>query len=73
MGTVNRSIAEQIAKGAFKGDRPVKIVRYLNIFDRGEAFGVVHKGENLMRYEEGGACINPQVWWTKDGGRTEVV
>jgi hypothetical protein len=72
MGTVDRKIAERIVAGEFKSDGCVKIVKYKNMFDGGEAFGACCRGEDLMRYERGGACIDPQVWWTEEGGRTEV-
>lgn len=72
MVTVNRKHAEEIAAGMYAEDHPVKIVKYNNQFNGAEAFGVVLSGMNLMSYENSPACRNPQVWWTREGGRTDV-
>ena len=57
-------IEEIIANdGYYEGDpRVVKIVKYQNMFNGGDAWGLVYETDgDPMRYERGGACINPKV------------
>jgi hypothetical protein len=70
MGTINRQIAEEIAAGKYKEDRPTKIVTYNNMFDGEKSFAVVCEREDQQRYEKSPACSNVKVWWTKENGRT---
>lgn len=41
----------------------VKVVEYNNMFDGRVAYGLVYRGENMMRYEQSPACRNPRVIW----------
>lgn len=65
MGTINdqETVAAIIAgNGHYLGDpQVVKIVQYTNAFNAGISFGLIYKGEDPMRYEQGGAIINPRV------------
>lgn len=68
MATVSKEIADNIIAndGYYEGDRSsegdprvVRIVRYNNMFDGGEAFGLIYAGEDLDRYHNAAACHNP--------------
>lgn len=66
MATVNsREIVDAIiaGDGHYEGDpRVVKIVQYNNQFDGGIAYGLVYESDgDYMRYERGGAILNPKV------------
>lgn len=41
----------------------VKIVAYNNMFNGGEAWGIIYEGEDLMRYHNSPACHNPKTIW----------
>lgn len=50
--------------GRYGGDpQVVKIVRYNNMFDGKLAWGLIYKGEDLMRYHNSAACLNPKTVW----------
>jgi hypothetical protein len=68
MATVDRTTAEKIVAGKFKGDKPNRIVRYNNIFDGGEAFGVTFGGQDKHTYFDSGACLNPVIYWDIEDG-----
>ena len=41
----------------------VKIVAYSNMFNGGEAWGLIYEGEDPMRYHNAPACHHPQTIW----------
>ena len=70
MSSVSRSIAEQVVEGKFRSDKPIRSYRYENIFDGGETFKIVFKGQE--RFDPN--CIaghNITLWWTLAGGLTK--
>ena len=67
MATINsREIIDEIiaADGRYEGDpQVIKIVAYRNMFNGGEAFGIIYEGEDPMRYHNAPACKSPQTIW----------
>ena len=63
MATINsREAVEKIIEnnGNFLDDPPVvKIVKYKNSFDGGDAYGLIYEGEDLYRYENSPFVNNP--------------
>lgn len=63
MTTVSKAIADEIVKGDgyYPGDhmQVVRIVKYQNQFDGGDAYGLIYRGKNLQRYHQSPACHNP--------------
>jgi hypothetical protein len=43
--------------------RVVKVVAYNNMFNGGEAWGLIYEHEDLNRYHDSPACRNPQTIW----------
>jgi len=69
MATVNsREIVDEIiaGNGHYEGDpQVIKIVKYQNMFNGGDAYGLVYETDgDVNRYENSAACINPQVIWS---------
>lgn len=63
--TSRHIIDEIIADDGKYMDDPlvVKIVEYSNMFNGGLAWGIIYAHEDLNRYHESGACINPHTIW----------
>lgn len=62
-GTVGKEIVEHlIANGGRYDDDPVvvRIVEYNNQFDGGLAWGLIYRGEDIERYHNSPACLNPR-------------
>jgi hypothetical protein len=68
MSTVGKSIADKIVAGEYKSDKPTRIVKYQNMFDGGDAYGVTFKPQNKDTYLTAGACRNPQIYWDIEDG-----
>jgi hypothetical protein len=68
MGTISKTIADEIIAGGYAEDGIVKIVTYNNQFDGALTYACVHRRENINRYEESSACRNVQTIWTEKGG-----
>ena len=71
MSTVSREIAERIAAGEFDSDNPTAIVKYTNRWSY-SSYGVIFSERFPEQYAPSPFVRNPQVWWTKEGGRTGV-
>jgi hypothetical protein len=73
MSTVSKTIADNIIahNGYYDGDtsesRCIRIVKYQNMFNDEDAYGVISQGESLNRYHESAACNNPVIYW--EGGK----
>ncbi len=65
MGTVSKQIADDIIKGLYDEDRPLKIVKYTNMFDGGDSYGVINYGDDLNKYAESEFVRNPTLYWEK--------
>jgi hypothetical protein len=67
MATITQKeiIEEIIANNGRYMDDPlvVKIVSYSNMFNGGEAWGIIYEHEDPMRYHKSPACHNPQTIW----------
>lgn len=69
MATItDKSIVDRIIEGngIYPGDEDmpiVKIVKYQNAFNGGDAYGLIYKGESLDRYTETVFVINPKTIW----------
>jgi hypothetical protein len=69
MSTVGKETADRIVAGEFKGDKPTRIVKYQNMFDGGEAYGVTFGKQSKETYLNGtGACLNPKIYWDIEDG-----
>jgi hypothetical protein len=68
MSTVGKDTADKIVAGEFKGDRPTRIVKYQNIFNGGDAYGVTFDKQDKDTYLFAGACLNPQIYWDVEDG-----
>lgn len=67
MATVSKKIADEVVagNGYYPGDytRVVKIVKYSNMFDGGDAYGLVYENEPIMMYENSPAVRNLEIYW----------
>jgi len=67
MATItSKEIVDDIiaADGRYMGDpQVVKVVEYSNMFNGGQAWGIIYEGEDPMRYHNAPACHNPQTIW----------
>jgi|SRR6516162_1920001 hypothetical protein len=71
-----RHIVDEIieANGEYGSDEEgwdipvIKIVEYNNQFNGGIAWGLIYEGEDPMRYERGGAILNPRVIFERKVG-----
>lgn len=70
MSTVNKRIADEciLHDGLYPGDhkRVVKVVKYQNMFDGSDAFGLIYEDENPNRYAPSSSVINPVTYWEYD-------
>jgi hypothetical protein len=66
--TSKHIIDEIIADNGKYEDDPlvVKIVEYSNMFNGELAWGIIYAHEDLNRYHESSACINPKTIWEHD-------
>ena len=64
MGTINKTIADDVIAGKYNKDRPVKIVKYTNAWG-GEAYGLICKGQSLDLYSASDFVHNPETYWEK--------
>jgi hypothetical protein len=66
MGTVTKKIADEIIAGKYKEDgMPTKIVKYTNMFDGGDSYGVVYDDDDQDKYHASPSVINPSDYWTR--------
>lgn len=65
MGTISKRIADEVIAGKYEEDEPVKIVKYTNIFDGSDSYGLICKGEPLNKYQASPFVINPVTYWEK--------
>jgi len=79
VSTVDRVTAEKIAAGQYKQDHPAAILFYHNMFNGGEAFKVLFSRKPLdvaTVVREGCRIATdgrpPRLWWSREGGRTDV-
>ncbi len=67
MSTVSKRIADEIIlrDGLFPGDhiRVVKVVKYQNMFDNGDAYGLVYENQNPNAYRASPSVIDPVTYW----------
>lgn len=63
MGTISKEIADDVIKGLYEDDEPKMIVKYSNMFDGGEAYGLICGRQPLDTYRETEFVINPTVYW----------
>ena len=66
MGTISKKIADEVIAGKYDDDEPVKIVKYNNMFDGAECYGLICEGDDLDRYHESEFVRNPTVYWEKN-------
>ena len=64
MGTINKTIADDVIAGKYKSDNPVKIVKYENAWG-GESYGLICKGQPLNLYSASDFVRNPEAYWEK--------
>jgi hypothetical protein len=68
MATVSKNLADEIiaGNGLYPGDhiRVVKIVKYQNVFDGRDAYGIIYEGHNLNAYAKSDFVRNPTTYWT---------
>lgn len=71
MATITqRDIVDKIIEnnGHYSDDeRVVRIVEYNNMFNGGVAYGLIYESEDLYRYHNSPACINPRTIWEAEG------
>ena len=72
MATVDKITADKIIAGKFKGDKPTRIVKYNNMFDGREAYGVTFGKQDKNLYFQSGACVNPVLYWDITEGYKET-
>ena len=71
MSTVSKSIADEIVAGNryYPGDEHmppvVKIVKYQNCFDGGDAYGLIYRGQGRDMYKETEFVRNPVTVWER--------
>lgn len=67
MSTVSKEIADTCiaGNGIYPGDheRVVKVVKYQNAFDGGDAYGIIYEGHDLNAYAPSKWVHNPVVYW----------
>ena len=67
MATItSKEIVDEIiaADGLYMGDpQVIKVVEYSNMFNGGQAWGIIYEGEDPMRYHNAPACHRPQTIW----------
>ena len=67
MSTVSKRIADEciLHDGIYPGDhqRVVKVVKYQNMFDGGDAYGLIYEGHNLDAYKASPSVIDPVTYW----------
>jgi len=65
MATVDKHTADKIASGEYRDDDPiaVRIVKYQNIFNGGDAYGVTFEGEDKTCYLNSENCLHPVLYW----------
>lgn len=60
--------------GIYEGDPPVvRIVEYNNQFNGGIAWGLIYQGEDINRYHNSGACLNPRIIFERTPGHSERI
>jgi hypothetical protein len=70
MSTVSKTIADNIIahNGYYTSEsRCIRIVKYQNMFNGKDAYGVISQGESLNCYHESAAVNNPVIYW--EGGK----
>ena len=65
MATVTKTIADDIIAGKYDEDNIVKIVKYTNFFNGGDAYGIVQAGQDPDMYRPSAYVINPELYWEK--------
>lgn len=71
MSTVSKSIADEVIAhhGVYPGDEHlppiVKVVKYQNAFDGGDAYGLIYKGHDLDSYKPTEFVRNPVTVWER--------
>jgi hypothetical protein len=61
MGTISKTIADDVIAGKYDEDRPVKIVKYDDAWG-GVGYGLICEGQNLDRYAASEFVRNPVVY-----------
>ena len=71
MSTVSKSIADEVivGNGVYPGDEHlppvVKVVKYQNCFDGGDAYGLIRQGHALSMYHSSEFVRNPVTVWER--------
>lgn len=67
MSTVSKQTADEVIlyDGMYPGDqqRVVKVVKYQNMFNGADAYGMIYEGQCSDKYAASNSVINPQTYW----------
>ena len=67
MSTVSKHIADEVIlyDGLYPGDheRVVKVVKYQNMFNGADAYGMIYEGQRLDAYRASPSIIDPVTYW----------
>jgi len=64
MGTISKTIADDVIAGKYDDDQPRKIVKYTNAWG-GESYGLICGRQSLDTYRASQFVINPITIWEK--------
>ena len=73
MGTVSKTIADEVIAGKYPEDNIVKIVRYKNVFTRQYSFGLIARGQPMDTYKASEYVIEPTIYWEKSSMGLSIV
>lgn len=76
-GEHGRKTVELLIKnrGIYPGDEDmpvIRIVKYNNMFDGKEAWGLIYKGDDPMLYHNSPACLNAETIWENEAALKRI-